>query len=109
MSDLLRQEEHRAVDGTRPLEVGSPPSNPSFAPTLHDPTAMDPLPCHVVVHNEAFSLEIPTECRRQIQPGDHYLLHTQRMNDTPTGLTWAYCAPCAVRDYHFWDVREATG
>lgn len=93
---VLLQDQQRTPDGTRPLIVGRPVD--FLEPALLE----DPL------SRLCFYVDSPG-CRQHIQPGEHYLLHHDRDGaDVRTGRTWSYCAPCAIREGHWWDVREAT-
>lgn len=98
---LLTQQ--RPPDGTRPLELGR------HVPFLEPTVATEQRTCFVADHARRYETPVHPDCRQVIRPGEHYLLHLQRDDsDNPTGRSWAYCAPCAVREAAWWDVREAT-
>jgi hypothetical protein len=94
----------RTPDGRWPLEVGRP-----GLPLLEPAMATTQLRCFIAAHCTRYGLTVHEDCRRQIMPGEHYLRHLQQDSETgdPTGLVWSYCAPCAVRECRWWDVREA--
>lgn len=107
MSDLLQVEEHRVADGTRPLEVGK--SRPALQPSLLELNART-VTCFSVTFAAATGTEPHPSCRRVVQPGEHYLLfieHDAAGNPLPQH-THTYCASCAVRECHWWQVSEAS-
>lgn len=91
-------------DASRPLQVGRP------VPFLEARIATEQLECSLARFAQTNRVPIDPTCRRTIEPGEHFLAHLSRDVDTlePTGRTWSYCAPCAVRECHWWDVREVT-
>lgn len=98
----LVQAEHHVPDGTRPLIIDKPLLG------LEATTAPRHYLCHMAQHNAAHNLPSPSGCRETILGGEHVLRHVERDIGgvlLATHVTW-WCAPCAIREWGFWGVRE---
>lgn len=101
--ELTLAEAARIPDGTRPLLIGK------YSPGLAAVEAPRPVTCYMTRHTSAFADSPPPGCRQVIDVGEHCLRHCQVPERIPpTGVTW-YCAPCAIREWHWWNVTEAAG
>lgn len=103
---ILRLGEHRPEpDGTRPLVLGR--ALASLSPAFLDPSDQ-PVQCWIAKVAALEMLDPPAFCQQTIEPGRHYLIHTETDAGFHTlPLRRAYCAPCAIREWAFWDVHEA--
>lgn len=99
----MAQQTHRpAADGTRRLTWRDNKSL-RLGQSKHDHT------CEVTaVHQRAGTPDlIPAGCQRTIPAGRYFLLHTPIHPSTGArGRRTAWCAPCAVRDWSAFNVRE---
>lgn len=102
-ADVALIADPRTPDGSRPLMLGRP------VDFLEPRVATEPLDCFIASHARRHNIPVHPDCRQRIEPAEHYLRQLHRdVRDAPTGVTWAYCAPCAVREAAWWHVQEET-